>query len=106
MTLQDVFLADSPGLREMRRRLVDQEDEVFKMLEREDVDLAVHVRADIPRFRLLNLRQQYGQKRSDAKSDRNLIVTVVAFAILFAKIFGGLDGLITLVGRFMHAMGG
>lgn len=94
MALLDIFLGDSLALREAERLLREQEDRVFRLVEGEDCDLAVHVRADIPRFEALNARERLGQARQTRKADAHLFVTALGFALILAKLFGGFDLLV------------
>jgi hypothetical protein len=91
MPLLDLFLGDSLALREAERLLREQEDRVFKLVDGEDCDLGVHVRADIPRFEALNARERLGQARQDRKADAHLLVMTMGFVIILAKLFGGFD---------------
>lgn len=91
MSLFDVIFGDNAALRDAERQLREQEDRVFRPVEGEDADLGLHVRADIPRFEVLNARQRLGQARFDRKSDMNLVVTAMGFAAILAKLFGGFD---------------
>lgn len=91
MALLDILIGDGAALREAERLLREQEDRVFKIVEGEDKDLGVHVRADIPRFEALNARQRLGQARQDRKSDLMLLVSAGGFALILAKLFGGID---------------
>lgn len=91
MALFDMFLGDNAALRDAEKQLREQEDRVFRLVEGEDADLAIHVRADIPRFEALNARQRLGQARFDRKTDLNLFVTAVGFVVILAKLFGGFD---------------
>src|SRR5579862_1551488 len=97
MALLEVFFGDGTALRETERALRDQEDRVFRLVDREDLDLGVHVRADIPRFEVLNLRQRFGQARQDRASSRQLFLLVAGFLLVYAKLFGGLDYLLKLL---------
>jgi hypothetical protein len=91
MPLLDIFLGDSQTLREAERLLREQEDRVFRLVEHEDRDLGVHVRADIPRFEALNARMRLGQARSDRKADAHLLVTALGLVVILAKLCGGFD---------------
>ncbi|MGB8364834.1 MAG: hypothetical protein ACLQUZ_12810 [Rhizomicrobium sp.] len=91
MTLLDVFLGDSALLRAQEQALIEQEDRVFQLVEGEHSDLRTHVRADIPRFAVLNARQRFGQAHFDRKSDMNFLITAIGFAVILAKLFGGFD---------------
>lgn len=91
MGLLDIILGDSTALREAETFLRKQEDRVFTLAEGEDRDLGVHVRADIPRFEVLNARERLGQARQDRKADTSLLVTMTGFALILAKLFGGFD---------------
>jgi hypothetical protein len=97
MTLFDVFLGDGAALRETEKALREQEDKVFRLVDCEDRDLSVHVRADIPRFEVLNLRQRFGQARQDRASSRQLFLLVAGFLLVYAKLFGSLDYLLKLL---------
>ncbi len=91
MTILDAFLGDSALLRAQEQALIEQEDRVFQLVEGEHSDLRTHVRADIPRFEVLNARQRFGQARFDRKSDVHLLLTATGFVIILAKLFGGFD---------------
>lgn len=91
MAIMDAFLGDGAALREAERLLRDQEDRVFRLADGEDCDLAIHVRADIPRFETLNARQRLGQIRQDRKADAHLFVTALGFLLILAKLFGAFD---------------
>jgi hypothetical protein len=91
MPLLDIFLGDSERLREAERLLLEQEDRVFKRVDGEDSDLAVHVRADIPRFEALNARQRLGQAQQNRKADAHLFVIACGFLLILGKLFGGFD---------------
>jgi hypothetical protein len=91
MALLDYFVGDAQALHDAEERLRELEDRVFRLVEGEDADLGIHVRADIPRFEALNARQRLGQARFDRKSDVNLFIMAVGFAIVLAKLFGGFD---------------
>lgn len=91
MALLDIFLGDNATLREAERLLREQEDRVFRLVQGEDSDLGIHVRADIPRFEALNARTRLGQARQDRKSDAHLLVTVIGLVVILAKLFGGFD---------------
>jgi len=91
MSLLDVFLGDSATLREAERLLREQEDRVFRLVQGEDADLGIHVRADIPRFEALNARTRLGQARQDRKADAHLLITALGFVAILAKLFGGID---------------
>jgi len=96
MPLMDIFFGDVVTLHETERALREQEDRVFKPVEGEDRDLAIHVRADIPRFAVLNLRQRFGQVRQERASNRQLFFLALGFLVTFAKLFGGLDYVLRL----------
>ena len=91
MALLDIFLGDSATLREAERLLREQEDRVFRLVQGEDADLGVHVRADIPRFEALNARMRLGQARQDRKADAHLFLTAMGLIIIMAKLCGGFD---------------
>jgi hypothetical protein len=94
MPLLDLVLGDSLALREAERSLREQEDRVFRPVEGEDCDLAVHVRADMPRFEALNARERLGQARQTRKADAHLLVSAIGFAVILTKLFGGFDMLL------------
>lgn len=94
MSLMDMFFGDGAALRETERALREQEDRVFRPVEGEDRDLATHVRADIPRFAVLNLRQRFGQARQERASNRQFFLLAIGFLVTFAKLFGSLDYLL------------
>ena len=91
MTLLDILCGDDASLRETERALRAQEDKVFKFVDNEDHDLATHVRADIPRFETLNLRQRLGQARQERAARRQLLLLLFGFMITFGKLFGSFD---------------
>lgn len=91
MALLDLFLGDSVTLREAERLLREQEDRVFRLVQGEDCDLGVHVRADIPRFEALNARMRLGQARQDRKADAHLLLTTAGLVVIMAKLCGGFD---------------
>jgi len=91
MALLDFIVGDGAVLRDAEKLLREQEDRVFRLVEGEDNDLGTHVRADIPRFEVLNARQRLGQARQDRKSDLMLFTSATGFLIVLAKLFGGVD---------------
>lgn len=98
MALLDLIFSDGAALRDAERLLREQEDRVFKLTEGEDEDLGLHVRADIPRFEALNARQRLGQARQERKSDRLFVLSAMGFLVLAAKLFGGIDLIVKLLG--------
>ena len=91
MALLDLFLGDSQVLREAERLLREQEDRVFRIVDGEEQNLGIHVRADIPRFEALNARERLGQVRLNRKADAHFLVTATGFALILGKLFGGFD---------------
>jgi len=91
MPLLDIFLGDSQTLREAERLLREQEDRVFRLVQDEDENLGVHVRADIPRFEALNARMRLGQARADRKADAHMLVTALGLVVILTKLCGGFD---------------
>ena len=85
MDLTDVFLSKSEDERIAFRALIDREDEIFKLQLHEGDDLGSHVRADLPRFQLINARIALFTAVSNRKQDRNLKATLVIGLILFIK---------------------
>lgn len=65
--------------------LISQEDEIFRLQPGEDGSLMAHVRADLPRFQLLNARSKLTNAVLDRKSDRNLYATVTIGVLVFVK---------------------
>lgn len=98
MPLLDILLGNDSALRDAERQLRAQEDHVFRLVDGEDRDLGIHVRADIPRFEALNARQRLGQARQDRKADAHLVVTLLGLAAILAKLFGGFDLLLRVIG--------
>lgn len=91
MALIDIFLGDRTDLRVAEKALREQEDRVFKLVDNEDHDLATHVRADIPRFEALNVRQRLSQARAERKANNIMFVTASGFLLVLAKLFGCVD---------------
>ncbi len=98
MSLLDLFLGDSTALRDAEKSLRKHEDRVFRFVEGEDCDLGIHVRADISRFETLNVRQRLGRARLDRKADANFSITAFGFLIVLAKLFGGFDVVLRILG--------
>jgi hypothetical protein len=100
MGLLDWFRGNDAILSQLEAQLIRQEDFVFKIQDGEEESIRVHVRADVPRFETLNLRQRVGEKRSVHKSDRNLTITIGLFALVLAKMYG----LVDLVWKLLMAL--
>lgn len=61
------------------------EDEKFELQPNEENDLATHVRAETPRFRLLRDRMTLGAAQNDRKQDRNWYTVLILGAIMVVK---------------------
>lgn len=104
MPLMDMLLGDSALLRAQEAELVKQEDRVFRMVENEDADLGVHVRADLPRFDALNARQRFAQTSQARRADRNFLLTLGGFVVLFAHQLGMLGALFKFVASTLSSL--
>lgn len=85
MALLDIWLGNTKEERDALARLGAWADRVFELQPNEERDLAVHVHADIPRFRLLHDRAALLQAQTSRKSDRNWYTLVVLGVLLLAK---------------------
>lgn len=80
-----IFIGRSDAERSALRRLIEREDEVFRLQPGEESQLAVHARADLMRFRLLNARLKLAEATSERKSDRNFYATIILGLAIFVK---------------------
>lgn len=81
----NIFLGRTEEEREALARIIEREDDVFRLQANESDSLANHVHADIPRFALLNDRAKLNLATQNRKSDRNLYATVGIGIVLFIK---------------------
>ena len=85
MALIDIWIGNTKEERQALASLREWADRVFELQPNEEKDLAVHVRADVPRFQLLHSRAALMQAQVSRKSDRNWWTLVVLGAFLMAK---------------------
>ena len=81
----NTFLGRSEEERDALARITRQEDRCFELVPGEDQDIAVHVRADLPRHSLLNDRAKLLEATTNRKSDRNMYATIVIGVVIFFK---------------------
>lgn len=91
MGLWSVITGSNAALDAAEKALVQWEDKLFQAIPNEDIDLTVHVRADVERFQALNIRARVNSERAKSHSDRNMIVMTGGFVLILAKLFGFLD---------------
>ena len=84
MTIVDAFFGKTQEIKDAEHDLVVNENKVFELQEGEDHDLAIHVRADVPRFRVLNSRGALLRAESKQISNRTLLALVILGALLVA----------------------
>lgn len=82
--------------------LIQGEDEIFTLQPGEEHDLAIHTKADLPRFRLLNARAKLAQATSERKSDRNMYMTIVVGIVLFIKTGLSWHDIGVMLAGFLH----
>lgn len=80
-----LFIGRSDAEQIALRRLVEREDEIFRLQPGEETHLATHARADLARFRLLNARLKLSEAISERKSDRNFYATLTLGLAIFLK---------------------
>ena len=85
MVSLDLWVGRTAAEKEALAKLREHEDEIFIIQPAEDVDLPTHVRAEVPRFRLLRDRMSYAAAQSDRKADRNWYTTIALIAIILIK---------------------
>lgn len=98
MNLWSIFLGSTSALDDAERELTREEDVVFSLQPGEDGDLGVHVRADIPRYRMLNARARFNQARTDRQINSGKLLGLVGFALILGKLFGVFDLLLKMLG--------
>jgi hypothetical protein len=79
------FLGRSDEERRALSAIIEQEDRVFRLQPGEERDHAVHVRADVPRFLILNARDRLIHATFERKSDRNFYALIGIGIVLFIK---------------------
>ena len=95
----------SAALDQAEAELKKEEEEVFQTYDDEITECPAHTRRDMPRFRLLKNRQNFHSAKNEARSDRNLILTLGGFVLVYVKLYGGdaavgklLSGLVKVLG--------
>lgn len=115
MGLSNVLFAKDPALdaaeeelRNTERALEKEEDLVFTPHPDELKDLSIHAPMDVRRFVLINGRQKIyearrkaDQVRQNHKTNRNLIITLLCFALVIGRVYGLWDAL----GAFLKMFG-
>ena len=89
MVMTDFLFRKSADRREAERDLRKSEDELMAVDERELQECPVHAAADHRRQGVILARQRVTQTAVKELSDRNLMATVVAAAVIVAVIKGG-----------------
>lgn len=81
----DILLGRSDAERSALLRLIEREDEIFRLQPGEDSDPTIHARVDLARFQLINARMKLMEATSERKSDRNFYATVILGVAIFIK---------------------
>jgi hypothetical protein len=85
MAILNLFLGRTQAESDALAALRAHEDAIFDLQPGEDRDLAAHVRAEAPRFRLLRDRMTFGSAQSARKADRNWYTLLTLGTIMVAK---------------------
>lgn len=83
--VSSMFIGRSDEEKNALARLISREDEVFDLQPGEEHDHGIHVRADIPRYKLIDARQKLLIATTERKSDRNFYALLVIGVVLFVK---------------------
>lgn len=81
----DILLGRSDAERTALLRLIEREDEIFRLQPGEDSDPTIHARVDLARFQLINARMKLMEATSERKSDRNFYATIILGVAILLK---------------------